>query len=368
MSASHEKWNRIYADRDVGRDEPPSVLIEHAYLLPTRGRALDLACGLGRASVFLAKRGLQVTAWDSSSVAIDKLRAYASEHALMIEPQRVDVMRAPFPEGAYDVICVHNFLIRSACTNIARALKPNGLLVYQTASLESRPDARHKNPDYCLRRGELLRLFDGLQPVLYREHALIGDVAHGTRNQVTLIAQQPIAKPPFFVDWVRRVTDNDHPAALSLAIERHRARISSLDDRLGHLVSDDPSERAHEWGIIEDADVVIVPDSCPPHDRLRVLVVLRGASVMPSDLPEATLLRVGEIVEIIEDALRQKAGAERFRCWTPHPDDRRSRRVHLCIDPDLKVRDVAEKKTLWANVTAHIARADIGSRRVRATK
>src|SRR5882724_1266274 len=51
-------------------DAWPQVLVENVHLLPTHGRALDVACGLGAGSIFLARHGLKVVAWDISPVAI----------------------------------------------------------------------------------------------------------------------------------------------------------------------------------------------------------------------------------------------------------------------------------------------------------
>lgn len=46
-------------------------------LIPTEGTAIDVACGLGGQTLWLADRGLHVTALDVSMVAIDRLRRAA---------------------------------------------------------------------------------------------------------------------------------------------------------------------------------------------------------------------------------------------------------------------------------------------------
>ncbi len=66
-----EGWNARYADRAYVWDVRPSRLAEDEvqHLLP--GRALDLACGEGRNSVWLASLGWRVTGVDFSTVGFD---------------------------------------------------------------------------------------------------------------------------------------------------------------------------------------------------------------------------------------------------------------------------------------------------------
>ncbi|MCA9656727.1 MAG: class I SAM-dependent methyltransferase [Myxococcales bacterium] len=356
MTTPANKWDRIYSDREVTGAGAPASLVDNAHLLPRRGQALDLACGLGGAAIFLARRGLEVTAWDSSALVIDKLRAFAAREELPLCAEHREVGVERLPAAQYDVIVVANFLVRDACREIAAALRPGGLLFYETFSLESRPGARHKNPDYCLRRGELLELFSALHPVVWREEALLGETSQGQRGSCTLIAQARPPEPRFFTDWRRRVSEDDAPDALSRAIALHRPRIRRLADRLAHLVADDPALRSHEWGLIDAAAAVIVPDSCPPELAIRALIVLKGAALLPSDLAEGPLRDLGELVDRVSRALAEVTGAPSCRVWTPHPNDRRSQRVYLVVDSGAFAGDLEEKRAVWADFTAAFAR------------
>ncbi|MCB9744977.1 MAG: methyltransferase domain-containing protein [Alphaproteobacteria bacterium] len=346
------KWDRIYSQRRAEDARPPEALVEHAHLLPTQGRALDLACGMGGAAIFLARRGLEVRAWDASAVAINKLQDYAEAEGLSLEAEQVDLETRPLPEQAFDLIVVAHFLLRDRCGDIARALKPGGLLVYQAHSLEGLPGTRHKNPDYCLRRGELLQLFHGLTPVAWREDALLGDLTQGRRGSCSLVAQATPPEPAFFAEWRRRLGPDAAPDALSRAVALHRPRVKQLGDRLAHLVSEDPADRAHEWGLIETPQAVVVPDSCPPELAMRALIVLKGDALLPSDLPEQALLALGGLVEAVSAALVEATGAAACRSWSPHPDDRRSRRVYVHVDSGVEAGSPEEKRAMWAQVEA----------------
>jgi hypothetical protein len=115
----------------------------------------------------------------------------------------------------------------------------------------------------------------------------------------------------------------------------------------------------HEWGLIENEQVVIVPDSCVPH--LRALVVPKAAHVLPTDLPEAALQRLGQVVDAISDAFRLVTGVSRCHCWVPHPRDCKTRRLHLFVDPDLPALDLAKKQAVWGKVAVEIRRALAGA-------
>jgi hypothetical protein len=89
------------------------------------------------------------------------------------------------------VIAVSRFLDRGITGAIAAALRPGGLLFYQTFT-KARVDASGPKGDrYRLDDNELLRLFSGLRVRVYREESLLGDWGRGLRNQALLIAQAP---------------------------------------------------------------------------------------------------------------------------------------------------------------------------------
>jgi len=183
-----EKWDRRY-DRASQVSDALDVLVENAHLLPTRGAALDLACGLGGSSLFLAERGLQAWAWDLSSVAIGVLRRSAGE--LPVEAEVRDVSTRPPEAGRFDVICVGHFLDRGLCPAIAAALKPGGLLFYQTFCLDSVDESGPGNARYRLGSNELLELFPQLIVRFYRDEGSVGDASQGFRNLAQLVAQRP---------------------------------------------------------------------------------------------------------------------------------------------------------------------------------
>ncbi len=190
MNTSSDKWNNRYRDAQAP-GSPATILADNLHLLPAAGEALELACGLGANALLLADQGLTTTAWDLSEVAVSKLRRFASQQHLSIQAEARDIQPHHLQPASYDVICVSAFLERQLCPAITAALRPGGLLFYQTFTRLKVHEGGPSNPDFLLATGELLTLFSSLSPVVYREEADCGDISRGLRNQACLIARKP---------------------------------------------------------------------------------------------------------------------------------------------------------------------------------
>jgi len=191
--ALRDKWNQRHASTD-DPGSVPRVLEDAIHLIPAAGEALDLACGRGAGALRLAQAGMRVTAWDFSPVAIDRLRQSAAAQRLTMIAEVRDVIANPPPAEQFDVILVSFFLHRPLAPHIIAALRPGGLLFYQTFSQVAVTGAGPVNPDYRLKDNELLRMFHPLRPRLYREEARLGDLTRGCRDIAMLVAEKPNEK------------------------------------------------------------------------------------------------------------------------------------------------------------------------------
>lgn len=187
------KWDEIYSQAPQ-QTTAAEVLAAHACLLPKRGRALDLACGLGGNALFLAEAGLSVDAWDISAVALQALQISAAQRQLSIDIRQCDIAPIILPTDSYDVIVISRFLDRALSNAIMAALKAGGLLFYQTFTREKLDRQGPSNPDYLLASNELLRLFAPLTLIFYQEYAGIGDLQRGDRNEARFIGQKPLSE------------------------------------------------------------------------------------------------------------------------------------------------------------------------------
>ncbi len=197
MRKGADRWDERYRSATVTA-RPAQVLLENRHLLPPQGRVLDLACGLGRNSLFLAERGgLRVSAWDFSRVAIDKLRETACARDLDISAEVRDVVADPPPPRSFDVIVVTRFLDRSLVPHLLSALLPGGVIFYQTFLLEAIDKTiGPQDPVFRLARNELLELFRPLCLLFYREEGRVGDISEGFRNEAMLVAWKDPGRHP----------------------------------------------------------------------------------------------------------------------------------------------------------------------------
>lgn len=188
---SLSKWDKRYRDQ-LSPGAPCWLLDQHQHLLPARGRALDLACGLGANALLLARASLDTTAWDSSSVALDKLDHFARADNIEINTELRDVERHPPEPSSFDVIVVSHFLHRPLMPFLSEALRPGGLLFYQTFNRQKQSDRGPSNPEYLLAPAELLQHLSSLELVFYREDSTIGNPEQGLRDESYFIGRKTI--------------------------------------------------------------------------------------------------------------------------------------------------------------------------------
>jgi len=150
--------------------EPNDWLAAHADLLPTTGRALDLACGEGRDAVFLAARGLTVEAIDGSAVALTKGRRLATARGVTVAWRRLDLEGGWLPERrTYALITCHNFLHRPLLTALPDCLAPGGILVYATYLAGQERYGHPADPAHLLCPDELRQTCAALEILAYEE-------------------------------------------------------------------------------------------------------------------------------------------------------------------------------------------------------
>ncbi|HSZ64529.1 MAG TPA: class I SAM-dependent methyltransferase [Terriglobales bacterium] len=141
---------------------------------PNAGVALDLAGGLGRHALWLAKRGWQVSVVDVSEVAIEKLNKAALQENIELDLLVADASDYKFEPQRFDLIVLFYHFDRNLFPKIVSALKPYGLLLCKMALLWSADvnlSREGKNP---LVRNELPSLVPGLR-VLHQQERQVRD-------------------------------------------------------------------------------------------------------------------------------------------------------------------------------------------------
>jgi SAM-dependent methyltransferase len=132
---------------------PSQWVCRFAPMIAAEGRVLDVACGRGRHARHLRECGYSVTAVDRDAAALEGLRGLDR-----VEPVVADIESGPwpFPPGTFDGVVVTNYLWRPLLPHLVAALRKGGVLIYETFAIGNENFGRPANPDFLLRRNELL--------------------------------------------------------------------------------------------------------------------------------------------------------------------------------------------------------------------
>ena len=202
-NAELSRWNaRFGAEEYIFGTAPNAFLAAHKPMLPQGGRALCVADGEGRNSVWLAEQGLEVTAFDFSPVAVAKARRLADERGVHVQYEVAAVYGWHWPQLAFDAVAaifvqfadpaMRTFMFE----RMVAALAPGGLILlegYTPKQLEYRTGGPSQVEN--LYTAPMLReAFSGLEIVELKDYE--AEVAEGTRHSgrsalIDLVARKP---------------------------------------------------------------------------------------------------------------------------------------------------------------------------------
>ena len=135
-AATH--WDMRFAGNDfLFGTEPNQWLRDHIAIMPAGGRVLCVADGEGRNSVFLARQGFVVDAFDISSVAIAKAQQLAASSGVNVKYHLADCDSFFWKPASFDgVAAIFIQFADPALRNrmfarIIDSLKPGGILILQ---------------------------------------------------------------------------------------------------------------------------------------------------------------------------------------------------------------------------------------------
>jgi SAM-dependent methyltransferase len=157
------------------------MLMPYVDEVPTTGRVLDLACGTGTASVWLAERGLTVWGLDVSAVAIEAARDLAARHGVADRCRfsAVDLDGGLPPGPPVAMVLCHRFRDPNLYPALIARLATGGLLAISVLSeVGARPGP------FRARAGELESAFGTLR-------ALAGGEGNGQAWLLARAAQIP---------------------------------------------------------------------------------------------------------------------------------------------------------------------------------
>ena len=104
-------WEQTYRDDSVSTfaKGPTADIAEYWTLFPNGGTVLDVGCGEGRNSIFLAEKGFTIEAFDISMSGVEKARRIADTRGVEVEFNCYDLTQFVFMQE-YDIVLSHGVL------------------------------------------------------------------------------------------------------------------------------------------------------------------------------------------------------------------------------------------------------------------
>jgi SAM-dependent methyltransferase len=201
--AQLERWNaRFSAEGYLFGTEPNAFLASQRDRLKPGMRALCIADGDGRNSVFLARQGLAVTAFDFSPIAVAKAKRFAAEAGVQVDYRQSDILAWDWEPSRYDVVAAIFFQFLDAAQRakvfrgLESALAPGGLLLLQGYRPEQIANATGgpKDAENMYTEPLLRESFASLEIVHLASHDEVleeGTAHRGMSALIDLVARKP---------------------------------------------------------------------------------------------------------------------------------------------------------------------------------
>tara|TARA_Y100000589_G_scaffold200792_1_gene189401 strand:- start:2072 stop:2629 length:558 start_codon:yes stop_codon:yes gene_type:complete len=162
--ADEIKWDQKFSKKDLVLGSYEPALEEFLNLNPT-APILDFACGDGRNSIPIARRGIDVLAWDCSATALERLDFFASKENLAISTEKIDFDKLyNFDCKSFGSVWISHFLPSVKQLEwLFRKLPEGGLLAlitFNTMQVDF-------NPRFCLRNDQFVEVFDYIDLIKY---------------------------------------------------------------------------------------------------------------------------------------------------------------------------------------------------------
>ena len=183
-----QKWNGRYQNDGTYRQQghPSYLLQDFVHLLPQEGVVLDAASGVGVNALFVAQQGPFVVALDISEVGLRLLRQQAAALRVRVATAVFDLTQPYLPPNCADTILNFRFLERAAFAAYRQALRPGGLLFFETFLHMGIGET----PSYFLQPGELHHAFADFEVIHSAETTIHGQRSGKQRHVAQLIARK----------------------------------------------------------------------------------------------------------------------------------------------------------------------------------
>lgn len=196
----NEYWNHVYQSTETSNknyqhflSHQPASLVSDQWEILKKGKALDIGFGLGADTLFLSKKGFQVTGIDISEIAKQKAEKNISNPEQMVEFKVADIELHLFNLLQYDTIIMNYYRPHNTrlYQEIIKGLKFGGTVLIESYLIDEINEVLGKEDDYknfYFKHNELLKNLSPLRILFYKEGIING------KTRVQCIAQKPTDK------------------------------------------------------------------------------------------------------------------------------------------------------------------------------
>jgi SAM-dependent methyltransferase len=171
--ADLQKWDSRYRDGSYSERRHPTALLARFIDELRCGSALDVACGAGRNSLYLAASGFDVDAVDISVAGLDRLRADASANSLDVRGFEADLEHG-IPatlalKDRYDLIVMTRYVNQPLIKSLIEKLERGGVFISEQHLNTDLAVVGPRSEAFRVAPGELLTAARALRIHYYRE-------------------------------------------------------------------------------------------------------------------------------------------------------------------------------------------------------
>lgn len=180
-------WDERYAKDGYLFGKEPVTLLKHFVGSLKKGKAIDIAMGEGRNTVFLASQGFQVEGIDCSGKGVEKAKKLAAEKGATIEAKTQNLDFFLMPLMKYDTILMTYFRPQARFfSEIRRGLVAGGTFLLEAYTVEQIKAAPNPLVEFeeCYKPNEVIGHLKDFHILYYKE------MAEGNQHLVQVIVQK----------------------------------------------------------------------------------------------------------------------------------------------------------------------------------
>ena len=186
-----ESWNRrLTTERPQWFNSAPNQFLVEIVTGRKPGKALDVAMGQGRNTIWLAQQGWDTTGFDPADQAVAVAKATAQRLGIVIHTEVATMETFDFGENTWDLILLSYAGCSELVRQVEKGLKPGGILVVEAFHTDALKTM--KIGGSLCGPGELPRVFQGLRALRYEEPVAQPDFAPRPVRVVRYAAEKPV--------------------------------------------------------------------------------------------------------------------------------------------------------------------------------